>query len=96
MVDVLSAVTSDHPAVRRAHEVAGLIDTGDRAAARTYAEQHYAPDFLRIPMYVHLGFISHMHDQTRGVEIVGVHRATPTTATVLIRGALTDIVQGLL
>jgi CubicO group peptidase (beta-lactamase class C family) len=95
MADRLSAVTPDHPAVRRAHEVAGLIDTGDRAAARTYAEQHYASDFLHIPMYVHLGFISHMHDQTHGIVIVGVHRATPTTATILIRGVLTDIVQGL-
>ena len=46
-------------------------------------------------MYVHLGFISHMHDQTRGIVIVGVHRATPTSTTILIRGILTDIIQGL-
>jgi hypothetical protein len=85
----------EQPAVRRAHEIAHLIQSGDRAVARTYAEQHYAPAFLRIPMDVHLGFISHMHDQTRGVVVAGVHRAAPAAATILIRGVLTGIVQGL-
>jgi CubicO group peptidase (beta-lactamase class C family) len=95
MAECLSAVPPDHPAVRRAHELAYLISMGDRGAARSYAEQHYAADFLRIPMAVHLGFISFMHDQTRGIAIVGVYRATSTTATILIRDVLTDIVQGL-
>jgi CubicO group peptidase (beta-lactamase class C family) len=90
-----NAVTPDYPALRRAHEIAHLIHSGDRSAARAYAEQHYAPAFLRIPMYVHLGFISHMHDQSRGIMVVGIQRALATTATILIRSALTGIAQGL-
>jgi CubicO group peptidase (beta-lactamase class C family) len=88
-------MTEGSPAVRRAHELAHLSHTGDRAAARAYVEQHFDLSVLGIPMAMHLDFISQLHDLTRGVAVLAVHHVEATTATLLIRGELTGIVQGL-
>jgi hypothetical protein len=73
-------------AERRARDLAQLIHTGDRVAARLYIEQHYAPEFLRMPMDAHLNFIAHIHDQLRGVAILGGGEATATSTTLNLRG----------
>lgn len=91
-----SQVDTTGPAARRATELVRLIDTGDRAAARKYAQHSYAPQFLTMaPMDVHLGHISRLHDQTRGVELHGFQQATATEATALLKSKLTGGWQAL-
>jgi len=89
MDETTTPVTVDSPAERRAREFAQLIHTGDRAAVRAFFEQHAAPDVLRIPMDLHLGIVSALHDQTRGVEVQEILEATPTMAALVFRGKLT-------
>lgn len=84
------------PAVQRATELVRLIDSGDRAAARRYAQESYAPPFLGMaPLDAHLGHTSRLHDQTRGVELHGFQQATPTEATALLKSNLTGDWQAL-
>jgi CubicO group peptidase (beta-lactamase class C family) len=83
------ASQSENPAERRAREFARLIDSGNRAALREYAKENFAPSFLSIPMEQHLGFLSSVHDSTRGVEILGIQDAKPNEATLLLKGKLT-------
>jgi hypothetical protein len=90
-----SPVASDQPAESRARDLAQLIHTGDRAAARAFVERAYAPDILNIPMDFHLGFFSNLHDQTRGVAILDVRDVTAANATIVLRGELTGIAQAL-
>jgi CubicO group peptidase (beta-lactamase class C family) len=79
----------DSPAVQRAKELIRLLNSGSRAEARAYITGNYAPDFLRIPMEQHLGFISQLQDFTRGVEFHSVQEAKPSEATVLVKSRLT-------
>jgi CubicO group peptidase (beta-lactamase class C family) len=84
------------PAERRARELAGLINSGDRAAARVYAQANYAPAFLSgHPMDAHLGFISQVHDFTRGVEFHGVQDSGANEVTVLLKSKLTGRLEAL-
>jgi CubicO group peptidase (beta-lactamase class C family) len=90
-----STVSGDSPAVRRAQELIKFLNSGDRAAARTYINENYAPQFLNIPMDAHLDFISEINDRTRGVEFQGVEDAKPTEATVRMKTKLTGGWEGL-
>lgn len=79
-----------NPAEQRAKELAQLISSGDRAAARAYAQANYSPGFLSgHSMDAHLGFISLVHSRTLGVEYHGIQDAAPNHVTVLLRGKLT-------
>jgi CubicO group peptidase (beta-lactamase class C family) len=85
-----SQPASDTPAVRRVRELIRFINSGDRAAARVYVKENYAPPFLeRAPMEAHLGFISQLNDRTRGVEFHSLQASTPTEAVALLKGKLT-------
>ena len=80
---------NDSPAMHRARELIGLINSGDRAAATAYIKESYTPSFLRRPMDEHLGFISSMHDGTRGLEIDSVQEEKAGEVTLLLKSKLT-------
>src|SRR5262245_33665802 len=63
-----SSSNADSPAVRRAKELAQVINSGKPAESRKYIQENYAPAFLNIPMERHLNFISGAYDQSRGIE----------------------------
>src|SRR5438105_1994909 len=89
--------TLETPAGRRVAELIRLINSGDRAAARVYAKENYAPGFFeRAPMEAHLNFISQLHDQTRGVEFHSIQEATPTEVTARVKNKLTGGWEALL
>jgi len=81
-------MTENTPAVRRAYELVALANGGDRAAARAYIEQNYAPDLLRLPLALHMGALASLHDLTRGLTVLAVEPSEPNTARLLIRGDL--------
>ncbi|HSF22875.1 MAG TPA: hypothetical protein VLE20_01515, partial [Blastocatellia bacterium] len=83
------ASQAESPAERRAKEFAKLLDSGNRVELRKYATENFAPSFLSIPMEQHLGFLSSVHDSTRGVEFHSVQDAKPNEATVLLKTKLT-------
>src|SRR5690348_17004754 len=84
------------PAEQRARDIAQLIHTGDRAAARAYIESYYGPDFMRIPLDDHLNILAQLHDQMGGVTVLEVREATATNATLLLRGELTGLVLAMM
>ena len=80
----------DAPAARRARELGRVVRAGDRAAAREYIKENYAPEFLeRAPMERHLGFLAQAHDTTRGVEFHSLQEEKPNEVTALFKGKLT-------
>ena len=91
-----SSANADSPAVRRAKELAQIIDAGKLADARKYIQENYSPGFLGIPMDNHLNFIARVHDQTRGVEFQRVQEEKPGEATVVLKNKLTGGFEGLL
>src|SRR5215471_10151806 len=86
----------DSPAVRRAKELALVINAGKLAEARKFIQENYAPGFLDIPMDNHLRFIASLHDRTRGVEFQRVQEEKPGEATVVLKKKLTAGFEGLL
>ncbi len=48
---------SDSPALKRAKELAAIIDAGDHSKAVAFIKENYAASFLAIPMDRHVGFI---------------------------------------
>lgn len=85
------------PAEQRARELAQLISSGDRAAARAYAQANYSPEFLaRHPMDAHLDFISQAHDSTRGVEVQSVQDSGQNEVTLRLKSKLTGDLDALL
>ncbi len=83
------------PAEVRAREIAELINTGDRAALRKYAADNFAEGMLRIPMERHLNFFSFEHDQSRGLEVIGVQDSGANEVTLLVKTKLSGDWQGL-
>jgi CubicO group peptidase (beta-lactamase class C family) len=83
------STSSDSPAARRVRELAQLISTGDRAAARTYVKENYGPEFQKMPLEAHLNFISQVHDRTRGVQFHSIQDAKPNEVTALLKNKLT-------
>ncbi len=85
----LAIAQAENPAERRAKEFARLIDTGNRAQLKSYAKENFAPNFLNIPMEQHLGFLSSVHDFTRGVEFHSLQDVKPNEVTALLKSKLT-------
>lgn len=85
----------DNPAVRRAKELAQVINAGKLAETKKYIQENYAPGFLNIPMDRHLSFLARLHDQTRGVEFQSVQEEKPAEATVVLKNKLTGRSEGL-
>ena len=69
---VLSGVTYAQPsaaqaaAERYARELAGYVTTGDRVAYRKFVQENFGGEIANMPMDAHLGFMSSIHDRTRG------------------------------
>ncbi|HZS10587.1 MAG TPA: serine hydrolase domain-containing protein [Blastocatellia bacterium] len=83
------ADAANNPAARRANEIIGLINSGNRAEAAKYVTENYGAEFAKMPMDAHLGFISRLHDTTRGVEFHSIQEAKPTEVTALLKNKLT-------
>jgi CubicO group peptidase (beta-lactamase class C family) len=77
------------PAGRRLSEVIELINSGDRAAAARYASENYGGQFRTIPMSQHQGFVSQVHDMTRGVDFHSFQDVKPNEVTGLLKSRLT-------
>lgn len=99
---VLSGVTYAQPsaaqaaAERYARELAGFVTTGDRAAYRKFVEENFGGDFAKLPMDAHLGFMSSLHDQTRGYEYVNIQEWNDNGVVALVKSKLTGEYDGLL
>ncbi|HEU0176625.1 MAG TPA: serine hydrolase domain-containing protein [Blastocatellia bacterium] len=91
-----TSTNADSPAVRRAKELAQVINSGKFDEARKYIRENYAPGFLNMPMDDHLHFIAMVHDQTRGVEFQRVQEEKSGEATVVLKNKLTGGFEGLL
>ena len=76
-------------AERRVREYVALINSGDRKAARSYAEQHLTPSALaRVPAEGRANTVSTLHDETRGVEIHSVSEPKPGQVEATLRSRL--------
>lgn len=84
------------PAEVRAREVAQLISTGDRQVIKKYVSENFAGRMAQLPMDAHLNFFLGEHDQSRGLEIIGLQDSRPNEATLLVKTKLTGTWQGLL
>ncbi|HEY9282612.1 MAG TPA: serine hydrolase domain-containing protein [Pyrinomonadaceae bacterium] len=74
---------------RRVKEYVALINSGDRKAARAYAEQNLTPAALgRVPAAGRVNTISALHDETRGVEIHSVGEPKPGQVEAVLRSRL--------
>ncbi len=88
--------TSQAAAEKYAREIINFSNTGDRVAYRKFVEANFDGDFLKIPMQQHLGFISSMHDQTRGWEYVKVQDWNANEVVVLVKSKLTGAADALM
>jgi CubicO group peptidase (beta-lactamase class C family) len=77
------------PAEQRARELVQLITTGKRPEMRKYIEANYSAELLKMPMELHLRFLSLRQDLSRGYEVVSVQDSKPTSATLLLKSKLT-------
>ncbi len=99
---VLSGVTYGQPsaaqaaAERYARELIGFVTTGDRAAYRKFVEENFGGDFAKVPMDAHLGFMSSIHDQTRGYEYHNIQEWRANEVVALVKSKLTGEYDGLL
>ena len=99
---VLASVTHAQPsaaqaaAERYARELTGFVTTGDRAAYRKFVEENFGGDFAKVPMDAHLGFMSSIHDQTRGFEYQNIQEWKANEVIALVRSKLTGEYDGLL
>jgi CubicO group peptidase (beta-lactamase class C family) len=85
----------DSPALRRAKELAAIVDAGDQSKAVAFIKENYAESFLSIPMERHIGFIMQTYDTTRGLEGLAVEAEDAESATVVARGKLTGQLMAL-
>ena len=79
----------DSPAAMRARELVQVINSGDGAAAEKFVKETYAPEFLKMPMEAHLGFIGQVYSRTRGLDVQEVKSDSATEATATVRSKLT-------
>jgi hypothetical protein len=84
-----SSASADNAAVRRAKELAQVINAGKLAEARKYVQENYAPGFLNTPMDRHLNFIARLHDRSRGLEFQRIQEEKPGEAFVVLKNKLT-------
>ena len=87
---------SQAAAERYARELMGFVTTGDRVAYRKFVEASFSKGMLDRPMQQHLGFMSSMHDQTRGWEYVKVQDWNANEVIVLVKSKLTGSLDALL
>jgi CubicO group peptidase (beta-lactamase class C family) len=74
---------------RRVREYVALINSGDRKAARSYAEQNLTPAALsRVPAEGRVNTVSALHDGTRGVEVYSVSEPKPGQVEAVLRSRL--------
>ncbi len=90
-----TSTNADNPAVRRARELAQVINAGKLAEAKKYVQENYAPSFLNIPMDRHLNFIASLHDRTRGLEFQRVQEEKAGEALIVLKNKLTGGLEGL-
>ena len=77
------------PAEQRARELVQLITAGKRAEWRKYIETNYSAELLKMPMDLHLRFLSVRQDISRGYDVVSVQDSKPGNVTLLLRNKLT-------
>lgn len=83
-------------AVRYADEIAKFVTSGDRAGYRQFVEANFGTELLKMPMARHLGFMSTIHDMSRGFEVHDVQDWGETEITILVKHKLTGLWDGLL
>ena len=83
-------------AERYAREIVSFSNSGDRAGYRKFVEANFSKGMLERPMQQHLGFLSSMHDQTRGWDYVKVQDWNPNEVVVLVKTKLTGSLDALL
>ncbi len=83
-------------AERHAKALAGFVEKGNRAEYAKYVEANFAGEMIKMPMERHLGFLSTLHDQTRGYEIGDVQDWNPNEVVLLVKSKLTGTWDGLL
>ena len=99
---VLPGVTYAQPsaaqaaAERYARELIAFSNSGDRAAYRKFAEANFGGEFATIPMDAHLGFMSSLHDQSRGYEYHNIQEWRANEVVALVKSKLTGDYDGLL
>ena len=99
---VLSGVTYAQPsaaqaaAERYARELAGYVTTGDRVAYRKFVQENFGGEIANMPMDAHLGFMSSIHDRTRGYEYQNVQEWGANEVIALVKSKLTGDYDGLL
>src|SRR5215213_2340150 len=93
-IAVLSFIAAAQPsaaqaaAERYARELVAYSNTGDRVAYRKFVEDNFSKGMLDRPMQQHLGFMSSMHDQTRGWEYVKVQDWNANEVLVTVKSKL--------
>jgi pyruvate/2-oxoglutarate dehydrogenase complex dihydrolipoamide acyltransferase (E2) component len=82
---------ADSAAEVRLRQMLALIDSGDRAAARTFVEGSFAPGLLReggpAPF---LSELARLHHTTDGLELHGMMGVEEGRAMALVHARLTD------
>ena len=87
---------TEAPAARRAKELLDTIRSADHAKAERFVKETYAPEFLKMPMEAHLGFIQQAHNRLGDMEIEAVDASAPGEALVTLRSKVTEERMGLL
>jgi uncharacterized protein (TIGR03067 family) len=84
------------PAEKRARELVAAIRANDPAKAEQFVKESYGPEFLKMPMDAHLGFIADANNRLPDMELEAVDASVPNEATATVRSKLTDERVGLL
>jgi CubicO group peptidase (beta-lactamase class C family) len=84
-----AAAPDDSPAARRVRELVDVINASDRAGSEKFVRENYGPEFLKMPMDAHLGFLADAYGRTRGLEVESVDGKSPTEASATVRSKLT-------
>lgn len=87
---------SQAAAERYVREIVSFSNSGDRTAYRKFVEANFSKGMLEMPMQQHLGFMSSMHDQSRGWEYVKVQDWNANEVVALVKSRLTGSLDGLL
>ncbi|MGD9630089.1 MAG: serine hydrolase domain-containing protein [Pyrinomonadaceae bacterium] len=87
---------SQAAAEKYARDLIGFVTSGDRAGYQKFVEANFGKAMLDRPMQQHLGFMSSLHDQTRGWEYVKVQEWNPNEVIVVVKSKLTGSMDALL
>ena len=92
---VATAASEDSPAAKRLRDLVKVINSADGAAAEKFVRETYAPEFLKMPMEAHLGFIGQVYGRTRGLELKDVENVSATEVTATVQSKLTGELHAL-